>query len=128
MARWVQLVFAFSMLFAAQALWHRFRLWRLDAARVVIENEVGKLFPPGATVAEIAAMTPDDAQRSAGVAARLDGLIADLDALWVHVRKQSVSMLVPMGQEMAYRYQEQLVADLLNALRIYRGRLGSGTV
>jgi len=128
MARWVQLVFAFSMLFAAQALWHRFRLWRLDAARVVIEDEVGKLFPPGATVAEIGAMTPDDAQRSAGVAARLDGLIADLDALWKRVRKQSLSMLVPMGQEMAYRYQEQLVADLLNALRIYRGRFESGTV
>jgi hypothetical protein len=33
-------------------------------------------------------------------------------------------MLVPMGQEMAYRYQEALMADLLYALRAFRERLG----
>jgi hypothetical protein len=32
-------------------------------------------------------------------------------------------MLVPMGQEMAYRYQEQIIADLLNDLRMFRARL-----
>jgi hypothetical protein len=123
MARWVQLVFAFSMLFAAQALWHRFRLWRLDAARVSIESEVAKLFPARLTVAEIGAQVPDDAQRAPEVRTRLDALIADLVVLSKRVRKQSLSMLVPMGQEMAYRYQEQLVADLLDALQAFRGRL-----
>ena len=39
-ARWVQLAFAFSLLFGAQAAWHRFRLWRVDAGRVEIEDEV----------------------------------------------------------------------------------------
>jgi hypothetical protein len=29
-----------------------------------------------------------------------------------------------MGQEMAYRYQEALMADLLYALRAFRDRLG----
>jgi hypothetical protein len=29
-----------------------------------------------------------------------------------------------MGQEMAYRYQESLIADLLHALRAYRDRIG----
>lgn len=123
MSRWLQLVFAFSMLFAAQALWHRFRLWRLDAARVGIETDVAKLFPSGTTVAEIETMTAGGSQRDAAAIARLDGAIADLDALWKRARKQSLSMLVPMGQEMAYRYQEQLVADLLHALRVFRGRL-----
>jgi hypothetical protein len=32
-------------------------------------------------------------------------------------------MLVPMGQEMNYRYQEGLIADLLHALRQFRARL-----
>jgi hypothetical protein len=125
MARWVQLVFAFSMLFAAQALWHRFRLWRLDAARVGIENEVGKLFPARLTVAEVGAQAPDETQRTPAVRARVDALIDDLVALSKRARKQSLSMLVPMGQEMAYRYQEQLVADLLDALRAFRERLGA---
>jgi len=123
MSRWVQLVFGFSMLFAAQALWHRFRLWRLDAARVGIESEVGKLFPTGLTIAEIGERAPDEAQRTPAVRARVDALIDDLVVLSKRARKQSLSMLVPMGQEMAYRYQEQLVADLLDALRAFRGRL-----
>jgi hypothetical protein len=38
-------------------------------------------------------------------------------------RRQSLSVLVPMGQEMSYRYQEVLIADLLHALRMFRGRL-----
>jgi len=125
MARWVQLVFAFSMLFAAQALWHRFRLWRLDAARVGIENDVATLFPAGATVGEISALTPDEKHRTPASRERLDGLIGDLFALWKRARKQSLSMLVPMGQEMAYRYQEQLIADLLDALRAFRERLAA---
>jgi hypothetical protein len=66
---------------------------------------------------------PDEAQRTAAVRARVDALIDDLVVLSKRARKQSLSMLVPMGQEMAYRYQEQLVADLLDALRTFRGRL-----
>jgi TRAP-type uncharacterized transport system substrate-binding protein len=123
MARWVQLVFAFSMLFAAQALWHRFRLWRLDAKRVDIEGEVAKLFPPEITVAEIGTMTPGEANLGTADRERLDEVISDLVELAQRVRVQSLSMLVPMGQEMAYRYQEQIIADLLNDLRMFRARL-----
>jgi hypothetical protein len=28
-----------------------------------------------------------------------------------------------MGQEMSYRYQEMLMADLIRALRMFRGKL-----
>ena len=38
-------------------------------------------------------------------------------------RRHSLSLLVPMGQEMAYRYQETLIADLLFALRTFRERM-----
>ena len=124
-ARWVQLVFALSVLFGAQAVWHRFRLWRLDAARVRIEGEVSRLFAPGMTVAEIAASVPGPAQRTPETRAQVDAVVSQLGELAERCRRQSLSMLVPMGQEMTYRYQEKLMAELLHALRQFRARLDS---
>ena len=66
---------------------------------------------------------PEAAPRASEARTRIDTLIADLDALWKRTREQSLSILVPMGQEMAYRFQEQLIADMLDALRAFRGRL-----
>src|SRR5262245_16064113 len=40
---WIQLGVAFSVLFSGMALWHRFRLWRVDANRVKIEREIAAL-------------------------------------------------------------------------------------
>jgi len=124
-ARWVQLVFAFSLLFGAQAVWHRFRLWRLDARRVRIEGEVTRLFAPGTTVVEIAQSLPKSQQRTPAARAQVDAAINELGELAERCRRQSLSMLVPMGQEMNYRYQERLIADLLHALRQFRARLDS---
>lgn len=123
-ARWIQLIFAFSVLFGAQAVWHRFRLWRLDAARVRIEGDVSRLFPPGITVAEIATTPPEQRHRMPEARAQLDAAVIGLTKLTERCRKQSLSMLVPMGQEMNYRYQERLIAELLHALRQFRARLG----
>lgn len=123
-ARWLQLAFAISMLFAAQAVLHRFRLWRIDAQRVHLEGELAELFPPGTTVAEIDRM-PAPSLRDPALAPRIDALIDELGALSRRCRKQSLSMMVPMGQEMAYRYQESLIADLVHALKSFRGRLGA---
>src|SRR5262245_33051112 len=122
-ARWLQVIFAFSLLFGAQAVWHRFRLWRLDARRVRIEGELSRLFAPGITAAEIAAADPEPRHRTPEARARLDALANDLAELAQRCRSQSVSMLVPMGQEMNYRYQEGLIADLSHALRQFRRRL-----
>ena len=122
-ARWVQLAFAFSLLFGAQAAWHRFRLWRLDARRVGIEDEVSRLFAPGVTVAEIAAAEPETRHQTREARARIDTMVNELERLAERCRRQSLSMLVPMGQEMSYRYQERLIAELLHALRQFRGRL-----
>ncbi|MGL6111931.1 MAG: hypothetical protein ACRC2B_17710, partial [Rubrivivax sp.] len=55
--------------------------------------------------------------------AQIDDLIARLVALSQRCRKQSLSVLVPMGEEMSYRYQETLIADLLQSLRLYHERL-----
>jgi len=122
-ARWVQLIFVFSMLFGAQAVWHRFRLWRLDGERVRIEGEISRLFPPALTPAEIAEMKPEGRYRTPEMKARVHGLIAELEQFSGRCRRQSLSMLVPMGQEMNYRYQEGLVAEWLHALRKFRDKL-----
>lgn len=122
-ARWLQLAFAISLLFGAQAVFHRFRLWRIDAQRVHVEGEVSRLFEPGITVAEIAAMVPEDRHHDPVMAARIDALTAELGLLAERCRRQSLSFMVPMGQEMGYRYQESLIADLVHALKTFRRRL-----
>lgn len=124
-ARWLQLVFVFSMLFGAQALWHRFRLWRLDGRRVRIEGEISRLFSPAITVAEVVEMKPEGRYRTPEMRARVDALITQLEQLTGRCRRQSLSMLVPMGQEMNYRYQEGLVAEWLHALRSFREKLAA---
>ena len=68
---------------------------------------------------------PAPSMRDAALAPRIDALIDELGALSRRCRKQSLSMMVPMGQEMAYRYQESLIADLVHALKSFRGRLGA---
>jgi hypothetical protein len=121
-ARWLQLIFALSLLFNAMAVWHRFRLWRLDAQRVKIESEIPRLFGSGVTVGEIATMPPDDKHLTTEACTRIDAVVEDLSRLAERCRRQSLSVLVPMGQEMGYRYQESLIADLMHALRTYRAR------
>ena len=119
---WIQLGVAFSVLFSGMALWSRFRLWRIDANRVKIEREIATFFGPDATIDAIAEMPPD-ARHLADARGQIDDLVLRLSALSERCRRQSLSILVPMGEEMSYRYQETLIAALLRALRIYRERL-----
>ncbi len=124
LATWMQLLVGFSLLFSAMSLAHRFRLWRIDARRVRLEREIPQLFGPGTTVGELALRPADERLRDPAARARIDALITRLAALAEDCRKQSLSVLVPMGEEMSYRYQETLIADLLHALRGLRERLG----
>jgi hypothetical protein len=120
---WIQLGVALSLLFSGMALWHRFRLWRIDANRVKIEREIAALFAPDATSHTIAEMPPDARHLLPGARAQIDDLVLRLSALSERCRKLSQSLLVPMGEEMSYRYQETLIANLLRALRVYKERL-----
>lgn len=124
LATWMQLLVGFSLLFSAMSLLNRFRLKRIDARRVKLEREIAEIFGRGTTVGDIARRPADDALRSPAARARIDTLIARLTALSDDCRKKSLSILVPMGEEMSYRYQETLIADLLHALRSLRERLG----
>jgi TRAP-type uncharacterized transport system substrate-binding protein len=123
-ANWAYVVMAVSILFNAMSLGHRFRLWRIDANRVRLEGELAHLFPPATTLGDIQRSTPDEMPseaRSVTLAA-IDHLIHELEDLAARSRKYSLSMLVPMGQEMAYRYQESVMYETLAVLRDYRKR------
>jgi TRAP-type uncharacterized transport system substrate-binding protein len=124
---WLQIGVALSVLFSVMGLGHRFRLWRVDADRVKLEGEIPELFGAGTTVGAIADMPADPRHATPQARARLDELIARLGALADRCRKHSLSVLVPMGEEMSYRYQETLISDLVTALRLYRDRLPAGS-
>ena len=124
---WIQIGVALSLLFSGMGVAHRFRLWRVDAQRVKLESDIPEFFGAGTTVGAIAEIPADPRHATPEARARLDALIADLTALAERCRKQSLSVLVPMGEEMSYRYQESLIYDLINALRLYRDRLPPGT-
>jgi hypothetical protein len=52
-ATWVQLILGMSILFGAMAVWHRFRLWRVDVARVNIERDIPTLSAPASPWARL---------------------------------------------------------------------------
>ena len=118
-ATWVQLALAISVLFNAMGAFNRFRLWRLDANRVAIEREISHLFGGGITVGELARARPLADLDPEEVRERVLRAMQALEALHGRCRSQSLSIFVPMGGEMAYRYQESLMLDLLQALRSY---------
>jgi hypothetical protein len=119
----VQLAMAVSVFFNMLGLGNRFRLWRIDANRVSLEGEIKEYFGEALLPEEIEKMEPRESHRSEGAMARLGALVARLDSLVKRCRTQSQSMLVPMGAEMAYRYQEELISRNLVTLKTYRQRL-----
>jgi hypothetical protein len=72
---------------------------------------------------DIAAMTPEPRHRTAAAREELDGVMQAFDRVAQRCRRQSESVLVPMGQEMFYRFQEGLIAQWLGALRTFRAKL-----
>ncbi len=120
-ANWAYVVMALSLLFNAMGFGHRFRLWRLDAARVGLESELTKVFGASATIGDIAHASAKDA--TADQKSVVEKIITRLEELSARSRRYSLSMLVPMGQEMAYRYQEELMHQTLAVLRDYLRRV-----
>lgn len=114
---------AVSLLFNAAAVWHRFRLWRIDAWRLKLEARTLRLFGEHLTIAEIERLQPEPGQFSAADLAACDDIIAQTEDLRRWVRKLSLSMVAPMGAELFYRYQENLIHHTLAVLRGLRDRL-----
>ena len=121
-ANWAYVVMGISLLFNAMGAGHRFRLWRIDDARVKLEDELTRLFGSKTTLGDIARLVPDARLRSDEVARGIESLVTRFEALAARSRRQSLSMLVPMGQEMAYRYQEEIIYETLAVLRDFQRR------
>lgn len=119
------LVMAVSILFNVMGAAHRFRLWRIDANRVNLENRLPEIFGPTVLVGGIADLTPTAEDRSPDKLRRLDELLVQFVELLQRCRRHSISIVVPMGQEMSYRYQENLIEERIGALRGFRDKLGS---
>src|SRR5262249_18813423 len=122
-ASWVQLALGLSLLFNAMGAINRFRLWRLDADRVAIERQISRLFGAGITVGEIPRAHPVADLGQEENVAHLERAMNALEALHGRCRRQSLSIFVPRGGEMASRYQERRMLDLLQALRASREAL-----
>jgi hypothetical protein len=116
-ANWVYIVMGVSLLFNAMTFGHRFRLWRVDAGRVALESRLAQGFGAAITVGDLARTAPDPARAALAAA-----IIAELEQLSARSRRYSLSLLVPMGEEMTYRYQEELMHQTLTALREYQQR------
>ncbi len=116
----VQLVMVVSVFFNAMGLANRYRLWRIDANRLEIEDDMRTYFGEDMLPGEIASLEPRNDHMTADMREALNSLIARLSRIESRCRTQSQSMLVPMGTEMAYRYQEEIISNNLIALKAYR--------
>jgi hypothetical protein len=119
---WVYIVTGVSILFNIMGFGHRYQLWQIDSRRVKLEQELSRFFGPGATMGDIERMEVTAAMRQPEVMSGIRDLVLRLEALAARSRKASLSVLVPMGQEMAYRYQENLIHQTLSALRAFLWR------
>ncbi len=124
-ANWVYIITAISILFNAMGAGHRFRLWRIDAVRVRLEGEIGHVFPPATTLGDIQRTAPDETLARPENLVEIDRIVKELEELAARSRRYSLSVLVPMGQEMAYRYQEGVIYETLAVLRDFRRRCGA---
>jgi TRAP-type uncharacterized transport system substrate-binding protein len=122
MSNWLHLVMGISILFNVMGVANRFILWRIDAARVRAEHEIALCFGPGATLGDIARMDPSGTLLRDEIGAEVDRVIAELADLAQRSRRLSLTVLVPMGGEMVYRYQESLIHETLAVLRAFRDR------
>ncbi|MEP7120767.1 MAG: hypothetical protein ABJE95_07655 [Byssovorax sp.] len=121
-SNWVHVIMGVSLLFNVMGFGNRFRLWRVDAARVKADQEIARLFGVGTTLGDIARIAPENEQLSDPLRVDVEHVVAALEALALRCRSQSLSVLVPMGGEMAYRYQEQLILETIAVLRGFVAR------
>jgi hypothetical protein len=123
LGNWFYIVMIISVLFNAMTLWHKVRLWRIDANRDKAFQIVRDALGEEHTTAEIALLEPSETHRTPEMRDRIDRAIRELDALRARTRRHENSMLVPLGAEWMYRYEEEQMEDLLTSLRAFRQRM-----
>ncbi len=123
-AYWIYLAMGATVLLNAMGVYSRFRLWRIDANRGLLETRLKALAYPGLseeqikarahsaiTREQIKALPPEAVVRTPQDRKAAEELIKDFDALHRRCEDQLVSYVTPMGSEMYYRYQEWLIDE-----------------
>jgi TRAP-type uncharacterized transport system substrate-binding protein len=123
-AYWIYLVMAATILLNAAGGYSRFRLWRIDANRALLEGRLKALAYPGlseeqikarahssVTREQIKALPPEAVIGSPQARKAAEDLMNDFDALRRRCEDQLKSFVTPMGSEMYYRYQEWLIDE-----------------
>src|SRR5215510_9831045 len=123
-ANWVELLLGISLLLKGMSLLHRFQVSRIDKNRMQAESVIPRLFGPGVTVGDIAEMEPTEKHRTPEARKQLDTILDQLTTLLERSRRQSQSVIVPMGEAISYHDLEKFIDELLYALRAFRERLG----
>ncbi len=123
-AYWIYLAMGATVLLNAMGVYSRFRLWRIDANRGLLEDRLKTLAYPGLseeqikarahsgiTREQIKALPPEAVIQTPQNRKAAEELIEDFDVLRRRCEEQLVSYFTPMGSEMYYRYQEGLIDE-----------------
>jgi TRAP-type uncharacterized transport system substrate-binding protein len=110
-AYWIYLAMAITILFKGCSAYSRFRLWRIDANREMLEARLKAMTGPGLTREQVRSLPPGAVIRTLRDREAAEQLIKDLAALRLRCDEQTRSIVTPMGTEMFYRYQELLIED-----------------
>ena len=123
-AYWIYLAMGATVLLNAMGGYSRFRLWRIDANRGLLEGRLKTLAYPGLTEEQIKArahssitreqikaLSPEAVIQTPQDRKSAEELIKDFDALHRRCEEQLTSYVTPMGSEMYYRYQEGLIDE-----------------
>jgi TRAP transporter TAXI family solute receptor len=128
-AYWIYLVMAATVLLNASDAYSRFRLWRIDVNRALLESRLKALAYPGLTEEQIKArahsgitreqikaLPPGTVIQTSKDREAAEALKKEFDALRRRCEDQLGSFVTPMGSEMYYRYQEWLIDEARVAL------------
>jgi TRAP transporter TAXI family solute receptor len=128
-AYWIYLVMAATVLLNGAGAYSRFRLWRIDANRALLESRLKALAYPGLdepqikarahsgiTREQIKALPPETVIQTPQDRKSAEDLMKDFDMLRRRCEEQLSSYVTPMGSEMYYRYQEWLIDEARAAL------------
>jgi TRAP-type uncharacterized transport system substrate-binding protein len=123
-AYWIYLAMAATILLNAVGAYSRFRLWRIDANRGILEARLKALAHPGLaeqpikapavpglTREQIKALPPETVIQTPEDRKAAEDLMKDFEALRRLCEDQLKSLVTPMGREMYYRYQEWLIDE-----------------
>ena len=110
-AYWIYLAMAITILFNASGAYSRFRLWRIDANREMLESRLKALTGLGSTPEHVKTLPPEAVIKTPQDREAVEDLIKELEALRRRCQEQTRSRVTPMGSEMSRASSEDRIAS-----------------